>query len=62
MTLKQNENQLKRIPGRPSLPQGFKVDIGGTVLLAEQPELLGEDKNSFREAYERNVQKRLTNY
>ena len=60
--IKPHEIKLKRIPGRPTLPQGFKVDIGGTVLLAEQPELLGESKDEFRETYERNVQKRLANY
>lgn len=60
--IKTNEIKLKRIPGRPSLPEGFKVAIGGTVLLAGESELLGESKDAFREAYERNVQKRLATY
>lgn len=60
--VKPNEIKLKNLPGRLTLHEGLKVAVGGTVLLEEQSELLGEDEDPFRKAYERNVQKRLASY
>lgn len=46
--VKPNEIKFKRITGRPTLPEGLKVDIGRTMLLAGESELLGEDKTEVR--------------
>lgn len=60
--VKPDEIKFKRIPGRPALPKGFEVAIGGTMLLAGKPDVLEEDKGGFGEAFTRNVQKRLGRY
>lgn len=60
--VKTDEIKFKRIQGRPALPKGFEVAIGGTLLLEGKPDVLEEDEGEFREAYERNVQERIRRY
>ena len=59
--VKPNEIKFKRIQGRPTLPEGLKVAIGGTMLLAEQPELLGENQEGNGGTVEKDVQEWATN-
>lgn len=60
--VKPNEIKFKKLQGRLTLPEGFKVVIGGTMLLEGKSDVLREDEEKVREAYEANVQKRFSHY
>lgn len=55
--VKPNEIKFKRIEGRPTLPEGLKVAIGGTLLLEGQSELLPTDQREIRKTNDRNDSK-----
>ena len=55
--VKPNEIKFKRITGRPTLPKGLKVAIGGTLLLEGEPELLPTDERQIRKTNDRDDSK-----
>lgn len=55
--VKPNEIKFKRIEGRPTLPEGLKVAIGGTLLLEGESELFPTDERQIRKTNDRDDSK-----